>query len=157
MPAPVCRRAGGAANTTTNVRSIHDNCVYAYAVLSDQRRIVLHTEYPHAPAPEYTDVIFCGVVANHFEDVLASNILFGVDEVDLQRIVHGSADLFRQHKNYGWPDLIDYRDSDDLIAILKGRRVKAYEISSSLGLNGWVLAGSIEITQRTSKWIGSIS
>jgi hypothetical protein len=64
-------------------RSVHDNNVYAFAVLCEQRRIVLHTEYRDGGAEEYTDVVFDGVVAHHFEDVLEGNILFGVEEVIL--------------------------------------------------------------------------
>lgn len=38
--------------------SIHDNNVYAYAVLCDERQIVLHTEFKEVAPAEHTDVIF---------------------------------------------------------------------------------------------------
>lgn len=82
-------------------RSVHDNNVYAYAVLCEHRRIVLHTEYRHGDPEEYTDVVFDGVVAHHFEDVLDGNILFDVGEVDPERIVTEWADLFASRKPTG--------------------------------------------------------
>ena len=47
--------------------SVHDNWLYAHAVDHERCRIVLHTVYPHVEPPEYTDVVFEGVVVHHFE------------------------------------------------------------------------------------------
>src|SRR4051794_10088518 len=120
-------------------RSVHDNNVYAYAALCEQRRIVLHTEYRDGDAGEYTDVVFGGVVAHHFEDVPAGNIRVDVEEVDREQIVRGWADLFARRKNYGWPK-VRYADPQTLVAALRRDGVRGYEIGSSYGRSGWVLA-----------------
>jgi hypothetical protein len=72
----------GQAGGDMRDHSVHDNVVYAYAVLGEQRRLILHTEFRDGDAGEFTDVIFSSVIAHHFECVLSSNILFGIDEVD---------------------------------------------------------------------------
>jgi hypothetical protein len=132
-------------------RSVHDNNVYAYSVLCERRQIVLYTEYRDGGAEEYTDVLFSGVVAHHFEDVMSGNILFGIEEVDVAQLVSEWSDLFGRRKNYGWPDVIEYKDADDLISILRQRGIKGFDIGSSFGLGGWVLATKLDVSKRAEK------
>jgi hypothetical protein len=131
--------------------SVHDNLLYSYSVNCENRRIVLHTRFPTDSPTEYTDVIFTGVVAHHFEHVLSGNILFDVTEIPLRDLVTGSAVLFAAGKPYGWPDGIEYRDAEDLIGILEGRGAHGFEISSSYGMSGWVIAGSTERKARARR------
>jgi hypothetical protein len=133
-----------------NERSVHDNNVYAYAVECERRRIVLYTEYRDGGVEEYTDVIFTSVVAHHFECVLPGNILFDIKEVEPEEIVGHSADVFTRQKNYGWP-AIEYGDPQDLASILKQQGIRGFEIGSSYGLSGWVLATRMEVAERTAR------
>lgn len=131
-------------------RSVHDNNVYAYIVQCEGRQIVLHTEYRDGGAEEFTDVIFTGVVAHHFECVLHGNILFGITEVEPGDIVPQSAELFARQKSYGWP-AIEYGEPQELVSALKSQGVRGFEIASSYGLKGWVLAGAMEVAERTAR------
>lgn len=131
-------------------RSVHDNNVYAYVVQCERRRIVLHTEYRDGGAEEYTDVAFSGVVAHHFETVLSGNILFDITEVEPGQIVRGWAELFARQKNYGWP-AIKYDDPQALTSALVGMGVRGYEIGSSYGLTGWVLAAEMVVSPRAGR------
>ena len=137
--------------TAKQTLSIHDNNVYAFTVACEQRRLVLHTEFRDAGSEEYTDVIFSGVVAHEFHDVLAGNILFGIDEVDVRQVVQERAELFAERKPFAWPDGIEYRDAEQLMAFLHERGVKGFEVSSSLGLGGFVLATGMELRPRETK------
>jgi len=137
---------------TERSTQLHDNNIYSYVVLCDRRQIVLHTEFKEVTPAVYADVIFSGVVAHNFEDVLAGNIVFQIDEVDVEAIVKEWSDLFAQRKNYGWPDDIVYSDPSNLVAILKQRGIKAFEISSSYGLFGWVFAERMEVRQREQRF-----
>ena len=70
--------------------SVHDNILYGYIVVSDQDQsrsytIILYTEFLDRPPVEYTDIVFTGVVAHHFESELSNSILFDVEETDLER------------------------------------------------------------------------
>ena len=131
--------------------SVHDNNVYAYSVLAESGQIVLHSEYHETSPVEYTDVVFSGVVAHHFECSLKGNILFDIDEVDLRAVLEEYAPLLQRLKNYGWPILVQYNDLQDLERILRERGTQAYMLSSSLGLSGFVLASNVEYRQRESK------
>jgi hypothetical protein len=131
--------------------SVHDNIVYAYSVDCENRRIVLHTRFPTDASEEFTDVIFTGVIAHHFQNVLSGNILFDVTEVPLRQIVEDWADLFAAEKNQCWPDGIHYSDAGDLIGIFEGRSAHGFAISSSYGMSGWVIAGAMERKERSRR------
>ena len=131
-------------------RSIHDNNIYGYTVDCGQQQIVLHTEFHDAGRQEYTDVIFFRSIAHNFECVLQGNIIFGIEKVEPERIIEEWREVFARQKQYGWPD-IEYDDLSELPTILRERDVTGYEISSSYGMRGWVLARTMEICERASK------
>lgn len=85
------------------MRSVHDNIIYAYVVECERRRIVLHTHFRDGSANEYTDVIFSGVVAHHFECVPPGNILFDVTETLPRQIVQTWPALFAAQRNTPGP------------------------------------------------------
>ncbi len=134
--------------------SVHDNMLYGYTVISDQAHshsytITLYTEFLESPPIEYTDIVFTGVVAHHFERELPNSILFDVEETDLERIYEDHQELFERLKNYGWP--CAYTTLDDLVAILKTKNIKAFAISASYGLDGWVWAEMMTKVQRDNR------
>jgi hypothetical protein len=130
--------------------SVHDNRVYAYSVLGERGEITLHTMFDEKLPVEYTDVVFRGVLAHHFECSLQGNILFDVDEVELKTVLEENAALIERLKNYGWPP-IEYTDLKDLERALRESGTHAYQIDSSYGLSGFVFALSMECIKRASK------
>lgn len=133
--------------------SIHDNFVYGYTVACEQRKIVLFTEYRDVADEadrEFTDVIFTGVVAHHFEHVIESNILMSIDQADVEQVVNASSELFDRGWRYGWPR-VEYRTREELVNKLRQTGVNAYEILGSLGLSGWVLAAAMELGARAGR------
>jgi len=136
--------------------SIHDNEVYAQAVDYEECGIVLHTVYPSTDPPEFTDIVFGGVVAHHFEHQTfrggggSANILFDAKESGTTAVLTRYADLLSAAKNYGWPAL-EYGDLDDLAARLATKGTKCFEVHSSCGLSGFVLAMSMVFRRRQSR------
>ncbi len=130
-------------------RSVHDNVVYAYSVDCNGERLTLHTAFGEREPREFTDVIFRGVVAHHFAHVLAGNILFDVTEVEVANVLRDNADLFADSWRYGWPSIEYEGDLEFLAKALKAASVRAYSISSSYGLSGWVLARVCERLARS--------
>jgi hypothetical protein len=69
-------------------KGMHDYWVYAQAVGHERCRVVLHTVYPHAASPEYTDIVFDGVAVHHFEQQMVgrgpspANVLFDAEAAD---------------------------------------------------------------------------
>jgi hypothetical protein len=122
------------------MRSIHDNHLVRYTVDRHARSIVLETE-------ELARVEFHGVSAYHFEnDALElGTILFSIDEMTPDDFIEGSAALLLAGRPYGWPG--DWNKSDAAVKLhLESSGLRAFEISSSLGLTGWVLAKSFSIS-----------
>jgi hypothetical protein len=124
--------------------SVHDNQVYALVVDFDGRRVVLHTTYRGTEPPEFTDVVFQDVLTHYFEHALPGNILYDVEEVGIDQFVLGNGPLFETSWRYAWPPIEYGGNLDTLAAGLAARSTRAYSISSSYGLSGWVLAGSCE-------------
>jgi hypothetical protein len=135
-----------------NERSVHDNNVYAYLVDCAGRRIVMHTEYRGTGEPEFTDVVFTGVLAHHFTDVMRGNILFDITEIDIDRVVADWASIFSARKQFGWPEGIVYSRPEELPALLRQSSVNAYWIHSSYGIDGWVLAEEVEFRERSDRF-----
>jgi hypothetical protein len=131
--------------------SIHDNNVYAYVVECELQRLTLHTEFRDHEPHEFTDVVFSGVVAHQFEHSLQGNMLFDVEECDPGTIVHDHASIFASSwREAGWP-AVDYKgDLTVLENKLKSRSIRGFQIGSSYGMSGWVLAESCELATRDS-------
>ncbi len=136
--------------------SVHDNEVYALAADYDQGRVVLYTFYPDTEPPEYTDVVFEGVVAQHFEQVghrpAVVNILFDVEEADPLHVLREFEDLLARAKNYGWP-LRTYDSLEDLAARLTAGGAKCFRVNGvgGCGLDGFVFAASMRFRTRPSR------
>ena len=52
--------------------------------------------------------------------------------------------------------MIEYGDAKDLVRILESRGVRGFEIGSSLGLGGWVLATAMELRPRDKRLQGGV-
>jgi hypothetical protein len=125
--------------------SVHDNSVYAYFIDCENRRITLHSRFTDANPHEFTDIVFTNVLVHRFEHVLEGNILFDVEEVDAPGLVDDEAEIFRESWRYGWPP-VDYRGNLSLLKNeLERRSMRAYRVSSSYGLSGWILAEQCEL------------
>ena len=124
--------------------SIHDSRVISYEVDGERRRIVLHTRFEERDLVEWTDLIFDGVLAYHFENDNFGNILFGLTEISIPQLVEGSRGLFDDGSKYAWPG--PWNESPDAsVLYLESKGAKAFEISSSYGLCGWVVAASYRL------------
>jgi hypothetical protein len=136
--------------------SVHDNWLYAETVEHDRCRVVLHTVYPHSDPPEFTDIVFEGVVVHHFEQQkvaeghVPSTVLFEVEESEPKRILTEHTELLTRTKKYGWP-ISNYDGLDDLSAQLTANGAKCFEIHSVCGVQGFVFATSMKFLARKAR------
>jgi hypothetical protein len=136
--------------------SVHDNWLYAQAVDHERCRIVLHTVWPHREPPEYTDIIFEGVVVHHFEQQKVgsgpdpANVLFDVEEADPLFILGQYGEMLARTRAYGWP-VLQYNDPEDLAAQLTAGGARCFEVHGVCGVHGFVFAGSMEMRARESR------
>ena len=124
--------------------SIHDNFVLSYTVDCREKQITLRTAYLDGETDEYTEIVFSGVAAYHFERDNFSTILFDIEEASPEQVYADYRNLFERNKNYGWPE-IRYDTEAELLAALKSKGVKGFLISSSYGMDGFVLAQEMRL------------
>lgn len=130
------------------VPSVHDNRILRYSVEADAKRIVFETEYGEGNHREFADVVFDDVLAYHFENDLFGTIIFDIDEVDIARLLDDNASRFEQGWRYGWPRGWE-KQQETLVGYVKRLGMRAFELSSSYGMTGWVIAR--EMTKVTNE------
>ena len=119
--------------------SVHDNHLVAYTVLGKEKKIILQTEFRDREPHEVTDVVFEEVLAYDFENDLFGAIIFDVEEVDLAALLKEKATMFENGWRCGWPRGWE-KEKEEIEVFSRRLEMRAFELSSSYGMNGWVLA-----------------
>lgn len=123
---------------------VHDNIISAYQVDFENDILILKTQYHNNKGCEKTDIVFSGYLTHIFENEMKNSIILDVEEYPLTSFYEAEHELIEKRKNYGWP-IAAYDTKNDLIHYLQLNQYKAFQISSSLGLCGWVLAKQLDI------------
>ena len=126
--------------------SVHDNKLVSYTVNEDAKIILLETFYGEKTSREYANIKFSNVLAYFFENhsIQLGTIIFDIEETTTDIILENNWNKFEAGKRWGWPG--DWADSKEKAsAYFEKNLIKAYEIGSSCGLCGWVLAQNMEI------------
>ena len=128
-------------------KSVHDNFIVGYEVQCERREVRLFTEYRDGDKLERTVVVFSGVEAYTFRYDCMGNIIFDIEEVSAESIVSArQAEFAEGHRLSGWPRF--WRDSlDEVYKYLREQETRGFELSSSYGMDGWVIARSMEIRE----------
>ncbi len=125
-------------------RSVHDNLLVSYTVLCEERRIILHTEYREVTPAERTDVRFEGVEAYCFDNDVFGTILFGIEEIGVADLVNRERERIEQGRKWGWPG--GWAGSlHEETARLTQQEFRGWDVGSSIGLTGWVLARNMTV------------
>ena len=80
---------------------------------------------------------FNHIFAYKIENELSGNIILDIEEVEIKTILKEEEKYFIKNRQFGWPE-IKYSNINDLIN--KTKEYKAYNIYSSYGLSGWIIA-----------------
>jgi hypothetical protein len=127
-----------------NKMSVHDNLIKEYCVSSDKKTIFLHTEYKNGKSNEKTDVVFIGVEAYLFYRDNMQTILFDIIEKGIEEILDEFADEFADGIKYCWPG--SWNESINACnEHLNQQQCRAWIISSSYGMGGFVIAKNMEL------------
>jgi len=131
----------------------HDNVLLSYSVDARKKEICLHTgTYPYENPEKFQDFIFTDVVAYHFECDLFSNIIDDITEKSLESIYKENGELFARLNNEGWPMVNAMRDGEtQFLEYLYAQNIRAYEISATMGLRGWIWAKNCSVEDRLNK------
>ncbi|MEP6822407.1 MAG: hypothetical protein ABI946_08665 [Chthoniobacterales bacterium] len=123
----------------------HDFHLTGYEVRQFGAEIVLHLldDYPPRPA-EQSHIRFGGVELYHFVHT-GGAIIFGVDEVPVSQILDEFWErILHWAKQYGG---VPHWDGDDRASYqqkVEADGLRAWEVSSSIGFSGFVIAKAIE-------------
>ncbi|MTI49248.1 MAG: hypothetical protein FH761_15555 [Firmicutes bacterium] len=66
------------------------------------------------------------------------SIIFDIEKYSIDYFIKNNSDLLEKHKSYSWP--MNYDTIEELREKLVREEYSYYVISSSYGLNGWILA-----------------
>lgn len=122
--------------------TIHDNTLLGYNVDSRFRKITVQTERPESEGR--VDVIFSEVTGYLFEHDPFGTIFYGIEEVDPNLLMKNNWDLIQDGcRESGWFGAWA-QSLERATAHFAANSIKGYELSSSIGMSGWVLAKSME-------------
>lgn len=132
--------------------SVHDNKLVSYTVNEKSKQITLETIFDERIPVERTNITFNGVAAYHFKDHSLSlgTIIFGIEESNPNFLIGQQWEVFEKGRAYGWPG--PWGESKEKAAdfFAKGK-ILGFQIDSSCGMNGWVLAERMEIKSISHK------
>ncbi|MGX7148400.1 hypothetical protein [Enterococcus ureasiticus] len=88
-------------------------------------------------------IVFQEVFCYKFYEEMPYSIISDLEERPIEDFFKENKELLNQTKNYAWP--IMYDSIQELVNKIKDADVHYQVLSSSYGMNGWVLAKRVEI------------
>jgi hypothetical protein len=128
--------------------SIHDHHLISYTVNEETKEIILETVYREGgPVLERTTVVFSGVLSYRFRDhaLPRGTTLNSIEEVEPMTLFEQDWNDFAEERSFFWADLW-CQSKDKAAAYFSANKIRGFDISSSIGLCGWVLAQKMEIS-----------
>ena len=124
---------------------IHDSLLVAYSVNSESGKLSLSCQPHHGCGKALFIIEFQGVAAHSFEAPMLPAILYDLVQVPATDILRGEwAAMELGYKQCGWPG--PWADTlGNAISFAKTSHLHGYQIESSYGLSGWILAQSVEL------------
>lgn len=132
------------------MRSWHDYHLVGYSVDGRSATLAFEVRWPYATETDVkaATIMFSGVVGYVLENDLGSNILYGIEERPLGQFLTEQRSRFEESQRWGWPTF--WKGTvEETLSDLATARIKCFDVSSSYGLSGWVLAN--EVTTREGK------
>ena len=128
--------------------SVHDHTLVGYEVDGRARRITLRTEGAEPAVRRRVDVTFEGVLAYQFADDALTSILFDIVEMPLGAAIEQHwSELDAGFVRSGAPT---FWDADRAVVLahveeLSRNGAQWFDIISSYGLSGWVVARNVAV------------
>lgn len=111
--------------------------IISYEVNLKKEEIIIQIISHWENAPNVT-ITFSGVLARWFENQLPGSIILDIEKRELEEFLQYNKEWLDKGKSYKWPT--DFKDLKELEEKLRNEKYCYYLISTSYGLNGWVLA-----------------
>jgi hypothetical protein len=121
---------------------VHDNEILSYYVDIYNKKLQIFTKYYDT---EQTTITFFGLMAHRFENVTYCNIIFDIIQISIDDFINNEKELLEYSIKYAFP--ICVKDCEELRNYLNKNEQNIFEINSSLGLSGFVIAKEIHINR----------
>ncbi len=125
-----------------DIFSLHDSHIIFYSVDIQNKTIKMVTqnlnEEPH-------EVIFDEVLSHYFENVMVNNIIFDIEKISVDTFIENQKELIENSLPYGFPVNIESNTTKELKKYLIDKNFKVYDINSTIGLCGFVIAKNMSI------------
>lgn len=133
---------------------LHDWNVYGLEFFADAEVLVLHADASSASGDplHLLDVEFSGVCAHVLERVQHQNVLFELVELDEAEFVARWEDLPRSLRSALTDSFSDLARGPDETWLARHRQ-RCFELSSSYGMHGIVVAADVRVTPRERRYV----
>lgn len=122
--------------------SLHDSRIISYNVDIQNKTLKMITQNLDE---EPYEVIFDEVLSHYFENVISDNIIFDIEEISVNTFIENQKDLIENSLPYGFPVSVEPITTKELKKYLVDKNFKVYDISSSIGLCGFIIAKDMHI------------
>jgi hypothetical protein len=93
---------------------------------------------------KYTKVVlFSNVLTHHFENIISQNVISDIYESAIIDFYSEYEEMLEKERLYSWP--IHYENKQELFRYLEENDYRIFNIDSSIGLCGFVIAEQILI------------
>ena len=125
---------------------IHDSLLVGYSVNSETQELVMSMRPHQGSAPSPFNVVFHGLIAHRFEAPLLPAILSEIIPVSAEWLVTEQWQAIERGFNEcGWPG--GWADTlANAMHFVQASALQGFQVESSYGLSGWVLARSVVIS-----------
>lgn len=135
----------------TGVPSLHDNFLVSYEVNCEARQIKLRARRdPRVPGNELQRdriIVFNGVEGYQFENDAFGNIIFSLQRIPVEQLIsERKARIAESYRMQGAPGTWA-ADLGSAAQTLTAMGVQAFDLNSSYGLSGWILAKEVLVEQ----------
>jgi hypothetical protein len=126
---------------------IHDTQVVAYSADSRAARLeLLLRDGPAEDAPVFR-LVFSGVAAHQFAYPLMPSWVFGLEVISAEDLLNREWGNFQQGTHLtGWPGAWA-ASLEQARAYCSERSLRGFDLESSYGFDGWVLAQSVDLIE----------
>lgn len=128
-----------------SLEDIHDAIITKYTVDFKLKKLEIY--YENEKGKEFI-IEFSDYLAHNFEHIIIENIIFDIEEITIEKFIINNKNFLDDNLKYGFPILLSHdKGINDLKEILERKQYKVFEISSSIGLNGFVIAKNLKILE----------
>ena len=125
--------------------TIHDSQVVAYSADSRSGEVELVLRAGPQDDAAVMRLVFGGVAAHQFEHPLMPSWVFGLEEIEANALLEREwANLQEGHRLTGWPGAW-VTSLEGAKAFCTDHRIRGFDLESSYGFDGWVLAQSVDL------------